>query len=233
MSEQRYDMVDMADDACAFKFAFGKGALKYIYKVSSLDALKDSLDAFNYERLLQRTEYFVYEHDKLSEHIKQEFYLDLKNNKQNQNFVYEFFEKLRTTPYDLNAQIIARLSVEFIKNKGLTYYESTLLTNINLFNNRDWQTAYDNFQEVFEDKNYDNSVLLQTKRYSFKISCYEDLSTYNKLMQLGIIFNTNDIDGGTFENHLKNPVIPESKLYYVCNITNIFYQVLKDVIKIK
>lgn len=67
MSEQRYDIVHMANDASKFGYALGKGALKYIYKVSSLEALKDSMDTFVLERLLQRCEYFVFEHKKISE----------------------------------------------------------------------------------------------------------------------------------------------------------------------
>ena len=47
MSEQRYDIVDMADDASAFGFSLGKSALKYVYKVSSLEALKESFNRKN------------------------------------------------------------------------------------------------------------------------------------------------------------------------------------------
>ncbi|AXH14386.1 hypothetical protein CP985_05550 [Malaciobacter mytili LMG 24559] len=231
MNEQRYDIVDMAENASAFGFSLGKGALKYIYKVSSLEALKDSFNAFDFERLLQRCEYFVYEHDKISENTKKEFYADLKHNTQNQNFIYEFVEKLRTTPFDLNARIVARLSSELVKNKSLNYYESIILTNIHMFNNIDWHKIYNHLKDIYSGSLQSHSISLKTQAKTFPVNDYKDHVIFNKLTLLGVILPSTVVQQPAQVMEPKNTFQFESPTYYITDCTDAFYKILGDVIE--
>lgn len=173
MSNQKYDIVDAAEDASKVAYSIGVFSLKAFYQVSNLEALKNSWDAYAISRFSQRLEYFTFEHKKLSTQEKKDFYTDLSRNKQNLNYLYEFIEKSRTTIYDLHAKLLARLSVELIKNGQLNYYESNLLSNISQLNDLDLIKIHDELK----DKN-----LEETNTYTFKISNYQDYSTFNKCL---------------------------------------------------
>jgi hypothetical protein len=174
MSIKRYDIIDAAEDACKVGYSISVFSLKAFYKVSNLEALKDSWDEYTISRFSQRLEYFIFEHNKLSIEEKKDFYTDLSNNKQNLNYLYEFIDKSRTTIYDLHAKLLARLSVELIKNGQLNYYESNLLSNINQLNDLDLIKIHNELK----DKN-----LEEIKTYIFKISNYQNYCTFNKCLQ--------------------------------------------------
>lgn len=229
---ERYDIVDIATDICAFGYATTKGFLTATYKISGVETFKSGLDTFNYERFLQRMDYLSYNHCKLPKSVLNEFLDTIRTNKQCQNYIYEFAEKLRTTPFELNAQIIARLSVEFIENKTLSYYEGTLLTNIHLFNDLDWNTIYDNLNKIFEDELYIQSNGFNPKRYTFKISNHQELITFKKLIQLGLIFQITDLDHSAQMGFKKEDEINyEDNCFFINEATFPFYKILKDVIK--
>lgn len=134
---QKYNIVDAAEDAAKFGYSVGVFGAKLFYQVSGLDTLGNAMDSFVAERFRQRLEYFTHEHDKISDKEKKTFYDNLKNNPQNLNYLYEFIEKARMTTYELHAKLLARLSVELVKNNGLTYFDSSLLSNLDTLNDED------------------------------------------------------------------------------------------------
>lgn len=136
------NIINISEEIAKKGYAISLFAFKAFYRVSNLEALKNSMDDYIVERFSQRLEYFVYEHEKLSFEEKQKFYNDLANNQQNLNYLYEFVEKARTSTFDLHAKILAKLSVNFIKNKSLNYEESTLLSNMNIFVENDFIEYY-------------------------------------------------------------------------------------------
>jgi len=138
MSVQRYDIVDVAEDVSKVGYSIGVFVANAFYQVSGIEDLKNSMDAYMVSRFSQRLEYFTHEHDKLSVDEKKAFYNDLKNNKQNVNYLYEFVEKARTTTFELHARIYAILSARIVKNGELNYYESALLANISSLNEVDF-----------------------------------------------------------------------------------------------
>jgi hypothetical protein len=186
MSEQKYDIVIAADDAAKVGYSVGVFATKFFYQVSGIEGLKNSMDSYMISRFSQRLEYFIHEHEKLTDEEKKDFYDELSSNKQNVNYLYEFIEKARTTTYDIHAKLLARLSVELIKNRGLNYYESNLLSNINQLNDIDLIKFYNELK---------GKDLISSKINIFNIDNYQDYCIFNKFVQLGF-----------FEYKVKAPV---------------------------
>ena len=88
------------------------------------------------------------------------------------DYLYEFFEKTRTTTYDIHAKLLAKLSVNLIQNNGLNYFESNLLANIDSFNDVDIKRIYE-FLKVHENEKI--GVVLE-----FNFNNYSYLNTYRK-----------------------------------------------------
>lgn len=186
MSEQKYDIVSAADDAAKVGYSVGVFATKFFYQVSGIEGLKNSMDSYMISRFSQRLEYFIHEHEKLTDKEKFFFYDELSSNKQNVNYLYEFIEKARTTTHDIHAKLLDRLSVELIKNRGLNYYESNLLSNINQLNDIDLIKFYNELK---------GKDLISSKINIFNIDNYQDYCIFNKFVQLGF-----------FEYKVKAPV---------------------------
>lgn len=142
MNKNKYDIIEVAEDLAKTGYSIGSFACKYFYKVSSLEVLNDSMDAYKLSRFKQRLEYFTHEHENISNKEKEDFYSDLKNNTQNLDYLYEFIEKTRTSTYDIHAKILSKLSVSLIKRKGLNYYESSLVSNLSTLNEDDFLIFY-------------------------------------------------------------------------------------------
>jgi hypothetical protein len=182
MSAQRYDVVDASEDACKEAYSVGVFAFKLFYQVSTLEALKNSMDAYMLSSFSQRLEYFTYEHNKLSNNEKKAFYDDLKSNKQNVNYLYTVVESARTTTHEIHAQLLARLSVELIKNKEFNFYENALIANLHTLTNDDL-LIYKNVMNGFlEDKimNIGSSLIFETIEHRSFISI-------QKFLNIGII----------------------------------------------
>lgn len=193
MSKIEDSAIEVIEEMSKTGYAVGTFAARVFYQVSNAEALKNGVDAFMHERFSQRLEYFMYEHDKIGNKEKQAFYEDLKGNKQNLNYLYEFVEKARTTTFDLHAKILAKLSVKLIKNKSLNYYESSLLSNMNTLNEDDFLI----FQKIIHEK------LIKQKESSMKFEITKDdvmnLIVIRKFINIGVVFqeeytNHNDID---------------------------------------
>lgn len=106
------------------------------------------------------------------------------------------------------------------------------MTNIHSFNNFDWNRIFNNLKNIFEDTNYIHSNSFDTNRYSFIISNYEELTTFNKLIQLGLILSINDLDN-TAQMGFKSDeeITYKNKLFFINEATYYFYEILKDVIE--
>ena len=135
------------EEASKFTYSIGKFALTYFYHSSDISNLKKGFDVFLSERFEQRLEEFSIAQKKLSNEQKKEFYNDLKYNKQNINFLFDFVEKSRTTSFEIHVKILAMLSVNFIINKNLNYHEICLISNINSFNEIDFKVLYELFKK--------------------------------------------------------------------------------------
>ncbi|MCG3663019.1 hypothetical protein [Aliarcobacter butzleri] len=183
MSEQRYDIVDVADDICKESYNFGLFGLKVFYKVSNLEALHQSFNAYAISRFSQTIEVFQHEHEKIDEEKRKEFYKDLKYNEQNLAYLYSMFEKARTSSFLIHSKILAWLSTYLVENKGLNYYQTALLANIDTLNELDFKYFY----ELLKENNTDNI-------------CTENpikITVIKKFIQIGILsYNESTLIGG-------------------------------------
>jgi len=222
MDGNKYDIVDMADEACEGIISVGTFVSRVFYHVSNLDALPQAMDQMSANRFKNR----IYKNadiwDKLTDNQRKNFFNDLKSNPQNLNYLYEFFEKIRITMYELHARLLFRLLVELFQNKGLTYFESNLLASIDSFNDVDIKRIYEFLKEHENEK---IGVVLE-----FNFNNYSYLNTYRKSLQLGIIdtvtpgmnfFNPND----------KQRDKPQSRNCYLTQYSNEFLILLNDILE--
>ncbi len=192
-----------------------------IYKGIGAESIIASYDKFMGERFLFRLEEFTRCHSEISDQAKAKFYDNLSNNKQNGNYLYEFIEKARTTTYELHAKLLARLSVELVKNGNLNYYESTLLSNINTLNDLDLIKIHKELKEC-------NFVNGRPNR--FKIQTSQEYSSFQKALQLGI-FEKKERTVAVLSGERK---IPEkevkTKLYKINEFTEKFFRMLDEIL---
>lgn len=217
---QKYSVIEAADDAAKLGYSVGLFGVRAFYGVSGLESLGNAMDAYSAERFRQRLEYFTNNHKILSEQVKKEFYDDIKTNKQNLNYLYEFIEKARVTTYELHARLLARLSVELIKNKGLSYFESSLLSNLNLLNDEDIKIIYAFLKE------YKNSDV--DARVTFQFNSYNYLNTFNKAVQIALI---DELGAGMmFDSSENKREEPKQKQCYLTPFSKDLLLILDDIL---
>lgn len=221
------DLIDIAEEISEFGYSATKFACSYFYKVSNLEALKESKDSFMVSRFAYRLESIALEHNKIPENIKQHFYKNLIHNKQNVNYLYELIEKTRTTTFELHARILARLSVHLIRNNNLSYSEVTLLTSIDSLNDLDLKNLYTNF---YSNIRIDKNNKANTGVYVYKGT--EDRYTFKKCLSLGLFerLNKHNFFSGMKEEPIE---IPENTFYdkvIINNLTYTLFNILDDII---
>lgn len=210
--------IEVIEEMSKMGYAVGTFAARVFYQVSNVEALKNGLDAFMHERFSQRLEYFIYEHDKIGNKEKESFYEDLKGNKQNLNYLYEFVEKSRTTTFDLHAKILARISVNLVKNKKLGYYESSLISNMNIFNESDFLMFFKMLKNL--EKTIDNS---NTYYWAIDTNNMEEEISLRKFMSVGIILENTSMGVTTYEK--RQPI-----RFYKSDFTDDLINILNEVI---
>lgn len=206
MSGQRYDIIDVAEEMSKGAYNLGYFVLNGFCKVTNLEALKQSYDAYQISRFSQTIEDFQFEHDKLSENEKRDFYKDLKYNEQNLHYLHSLFNKSRESIFLIHMKILSKLSAELIKNKDLNYFQSTLLANINILNEDDITYIAYLFHIIKAHKSCSSngrdmklSLIHRTRQrrlfenrtksgytFTFSIFEYSHYYTYQKCLQLGI-----------------------------------------------
>ena len=210
-------VVDVAEDASSFAYAMGVAGARLFYQVSQVDALKNSMDVHTVERFAQRLEYFTHEHENISSEVKQDFYDDLKTNKLNMDYLHLFFEKTRTSIYEFKSIILAKISVNLIKNKELTYFESNLVVNIDILNDEDIKVFYRFMESIINGPS--------NERYPFRIDTFEKESTYQKCITLGLIMA---VDNPIIDS-VERPIL-NSRLVYRTDFGVEFHEILDDII---
>lgn len=202
---------DAIEEAAKVGYAIGKFAATYFWHSSNLANLKKGFDVFITERLEQRLEEFAFAQKDVTKEQKKEFYEDLKYNQQNLNFLCEFVEKTRVTSFKLHVKILAALSVDFIINKRLDYYQVCLLTNINTFNEIDFKKLYEVVNDRYQSKDYEEDICIYTKDPQKAIALNEFINagvvSESKMTNLGsledkgapIDFSTNEFSKNLYE----------------------------------
>lgn len=194
--------------------SFVNAAAKTFYKAKG-ELVAFSIGNYMDSRFTKRIERFAKEENLLSPHQIKEFYESIDET--NLDLLFELLDKTRTTTYDLHAKILSKIYRNFLSNKKLTYFETTLLSYINMLNEQDVSIFY-----VFI-----NSIRHMDKeeRIPFKIANYEEMNTFQKCIQLGVV---KQIDAAPLD--FTNAPILSNKTVHLTDFTYEFLNIL-DAIK--
>ncbi|MGE4382255.1 MAG: hypothetical protein AB7D41_03560 [Arcobacter sp.] len=229
MEEQKYEIVEVVEDVAKIGYSISVFASKFFYQVSSVEALKNSMDAYMVSRFSQRLEYFIYEHEKLTNKEKKDFYEDLKNNKQNLNYLYEFIEKARTTTYELHAKILARLSADLIKNKSLDFGQSSLLAGLNTLTYDDFKIIKDVLKRLIGSILDPSTIFGNT--YTYETPFHWEFISIDKFFNIGIISRPYSPPKNIYLNDLNDNYNFRKRIFIVCDMYTInFFNMLNDLI---
>ncbi|RBQ28423.1 hypothetical protein [Aliarcobacter vitoriensis] len=215
-------VIDAAEDVCKGAYNFSKFALNVFYRASNLKALKESFDAYQIEKLSQVIEDFQYEHSKIDDDKKREFYEDLKYNKQNLEFLYSLFEKSRKSTYRIHMQLLTYLSSSLVNKKELNYHEKTLLSNINILNDEDLIYFHKILKESVSDI---NEAKIKEIKISFPIKTYTEHYIFEKLERVGFIVKYVS-DAGIMADIEYEPYVYKDQFFYIHDFTVEIYNFL-------
>jgi hypothetical protein len=222
--ENKYGIIDAVEDTSKVGYAFTQFALKSFYGVSGIESLKNGMNKYMVERFSQRLEYFTFEQEHLTKEQKKEFYDDLKYNKQNIDYMYELIDEARRTVYDFHARILARICAELVKNKDLTYFQSSLLANLQSFTSRDIDKIFSFLSKYANYTDYG-------KQIEFIIKDYEDILVFQKCMQLGIITHVDTRGMLGFFSDEENRTLLKNKICHLTEFAKEFYKMLEEITK--
>ncbi|MCG3658585.1 hypothetical protein [Aliarcobacter butzleri] len=216
-------VIDAAEDICKGAYNFGLFALNVFYRESSIKALKESFDAYQIEKLSQVIEDFQYEHSKIDDDKKREFYEDLKYNKQNLEFLYSLFEKSRKSTYIIHMKLLAYLSRSLVNAKELNYQEKTLLSSIDILNDEDLI----HFYKVLDGINMDIDIANINKTIlRFSISTYDEYYIFEKILRAGLIIEHKHTAAGGLSFYKPNDKISQDRSFIIHNFTVEIYDFL-------
>lgn len=196
-------VVDFTEELSKVGYCIVKAGANSLYKA------KGELAAYTIQNYMNtrfeiRLEDFAYEQDKLSEETKRNFYDNIDHKKL--NILYELLEQARLTAYDLHAKILTKLFVNFIKNEELNYYEKTLLTNINIFNEIDFKMYKFVMSHYY---NFNNSK--EKSIYSCTTAMSGSLNSIQKFLNLGFFTYPEAVIGKVEQNSYTFTDFIESK----------------------
>lgn len=149
-------ILEIAEDAAKQGHSIVKATLNTLFKVHGEDLVLSAKDTYFNERFKWRLEDFVAEEKNISEQDIKKFYENI--NYQQLNYLFELFDKARTSTFDLHAKILSKLYANLLQNSNLNYYESTLLVNITTLNEYDFTYLYD----AIKDKTIGESSIVYT-----------------------------------------------------------------------
>lgn len=171
-----------------------------------------------------RLEDFAYEQEKLTKEQKEKFYQDIDYKQL--NFLFELFDKARTSTYDLHAKILAKLYGNLILNGKLNYHESTFLANINIMNDEDLIKFYELLNEFFIHKGIDIDIaIMKQEILKFETKTYMDINIFDKLLRTGLIVDTNLGKGADLALYSGS-----SKDFYIYSFTKDMYLILSEIL---
>ncbi len=229
MSEQRFDIVDAAEDAAKVGYSFGVFAFKAFYRVSGIEALIQSYNDYEISKLSQTIENFQYEQDKLNVNQRKEFYEDLKYNEQNLAYLHSLFNKSREATFLVHMKILSKLSSSLVENKTLNYHESTLLSNIDILNEDDFIKFHCVLKAFFDKEGEDiDTTIMKEHKITYVVSSYTDQFIFDKLIRVGLILDSSDIDGGLFPEDISHL---QDHTFYIHEFTREIYKFMNEIIK--
>lgn len=172
-------ILEIVEDVVKQGHSIVKATLNTLFKVHGGDLILSAKDTYFNERFKWRLEDFVAEEKNICDEDIKKFYENI--NHQQLNYLFELFEKARTSTFDLHAKILSKLYANLLQNRKLSYYESVLLSNINVLIEQDFLTFRNTLNNI-KDKNL-------TVHTRIPFTTQEELHSIQKFINLGILIN--------------------------------------------
>jgi len=173
-----------------------------------------TIDCYMNSRFNIRLEDFTYEQEQLSSGQKKIFYESV--DRKQLNYLFELLDKTRVSTYDLHAKILAKLYTKLILNKKLSYFESNLLSHIDILNEDDITSFYSFLLPI--------EFIHKEERVPFKIDSFEKESTFRKCIQLGLL---KAVEAGSLD--FQNAPILSDKTVHLTDFSFDFFKILKEI----
>ena len=179
----------------------------------------DAINNYREYRFTQIQNRFIEEEELLSSEQVKNFYKNIDNTKL--DLLFDLLDKARTTAYDLHAKILSKLYGNFLTNSKLNYHEKTLLSNIDILNDEDLI----HFHKVLKENVPDiNEAEIKRIKISFPINTYTEHYIFEKIIRVGLIVESSDIDSGTITDKIS---ILNDRAFYIHNFTVEIYELLE------
>lgn len=179
----------------------------------------DAINNYREYRFTQIQNRFIEEEKLLSSEQVKNFYKNIDNTKL--DLLFDLLDKARTTAYDLHAKILSKLYGNFLTNSKLNYHEKTLLSNIDILNDEDLI----HFHKVLKENVPDiNEAEIKRIKISFPINTYTEHYIFEKIIRVGLIVESSDIDSGTITDKIS---ILNDRAFYIHNFTVEIYELLE------
>ncbi len=173
--------------------AFVKSVAKVFYKAKS-EIVTFSMGTYMNERFIKRIERFEKEEELLSPQQIKTFYDDINETKL--DILFELLEKTRTSTFDLQAKILAKLYGNYLRKNHLNMHEITLISNINIFNEADFLMYKWVMMRYFSYK----KKSIEINIYSCTDAVYNSLNSIQKFLNLGFFTYPKAEFGKTIQN---------------------------------
>ncbi|MFY9088644.1 hypothetical protein [Arcobacter aquimarinus] len=179
----------------------------------------DAINNYREYRFTQIQNRFIEEEELLSSEQVKNFYKNIDNTKL--DLLFDLLDKARTTAYNLHSKILSKLYGNFLRNGKLDYHEKTLLSNIDMLNDED--LIY--FHKVLKENVSDiNEAEIKQIKISFPINTYTEHYIFEKIIRVGLIVESSDIDLGTITDKIS---ILNDRAFYIHNFTVEIYELLE------
>lgn len=184
MSIQNH-LIEFSTEISKTGYASVSAIASTFYKING-ESISYGIESYKNTRFNIRLEDFAYEHEKLDEKEKKSFYENIDHTKL--NYLFEIFDKSRTTILDYHAKILSKLYANLIYNQDLNYFEQSILYNISSLNEIDLYKIQEVLTDSFNPKNEEtkNSIPFSIT-HKFLINTISDYYTYEKAIHLGLI----------------------------------------------
>ncbi|RXI47521.1 hypothetical protein CRU99_02510 [Malaciobacter mytili] len=130
-------------------------AANTFYKIKG-EVLANTIGIYINTRFTKRIQRFAKEEKLLSPKQIKDFYENI--NEEQLDILFELLDKARTSTYELHAKVLSCLYIKYLEKKELSYYESSLLSNISLLNKDDFIYLYKLLKEEKNSPLFTNNI---------------------------------------------------------------------------
>lgn len=196
------------------------------FKAHGGDLIIHAKDSYFNERFKIRLEEFSREEQELNEDVKTKFYNNI--NYQQLNYLFELFDKARTSTFDLHAKILSKIYSNLLSTGQLNYNEINLVSNINTLHEDDFRVFYTMLNNHFNQNKgaYDDYYGLLIKHIAVLPS---DGMAIIKFINLGILLERKQKGELDFSELDKRDMYPKNIEFMLGEYSRDLFDILKDI----